>query len=137
MRKYYAIFGLALVPRSNLLIFCYFAHLYMGKKYNVTPMAGKFFYSRKSGPKWASSANFVIFSSYFIIFHVFWNIKNLVKRFFYFFIRNLDRDFFKEIENREILDFGIIEEILCDLWTLSGPSIKYSHFLLFCSSRHG
>ena len=40
---------------------------------------------------------------------------NLVKRFFYFFIRNLDKDFFKEIENREILDFGISEEILCDL----------------------
>ena len=137
MRKYYAIFVLALAPRSNLLIFCYFAHLYMGKKYNVTPMAGKFFYSRKSGPKWASSANFVIFSSFLSFFTFFWNIKNLVKRFFYLFIRNLDRDFFKEIENREILDFGINEEILCDLWSGSGPSIKSSYFLLFCSSRHG
>ena len=137
MRKYYAIFGLALAPRSNLPIFCYFAHLYMGKKYNVTPMAGKFFYSRKSGPKWASSANFVIFSSFFIIFHVLFNIKNLVKRFFIFLIRNLDRDFFKEIENREILDFGINEEILCDLWSGSGPSIKSSYFLLFCSSIYG
>ena len=87
----------------------------MGKKYHMTPMAGKFFCFRKSGPKWASSANFVIFSSFFIIFHVLFNIKNLVKRFFIFLIRNLDRDFFKEIENREILDFGISEEILCDL----------------------
>ena len=74
------------------------------------------------------------FSSFFTFF---WNIKNLVKRFFYFFIRNLDRDFFKEIENREILDFGINEEILCDLWSGSGPSIKSSYFLLFCSSIYG
>ena len=77
------------------------------------------------------------FRRFFIIFHVLFNIKNLVKRFFIFLIRNLDRDFFKEIENREILDFGISEEILCDLQALSGPSIKSSYFLLFCSSIYG
>ena len=137
MRKYYAIFSLAKAPRSILPVFCYFAHLDMGKKYHITPMAGKLFCSRKSGPKWGSSANFVIFSSFFNIFHFFWKIMNLVKRFFYFFIRNLDKDFFKEIENREILDFGINEEILCDLCTGSSPSIKSSYFLLFCSSIYG
>ena len=56
---------------------------------------------------------------------------------FHFLIRNLDKDFFKKIENREILDFGISEEILGDLRSGSGPSMKSSYFLIFCSSRHG